>query len=274
MIRRDIPEHEYHADRTSLSQSGAKILLDEGPAAFRWQQDHPRVSDAFDFGHAAHKHVLGVGAEIVVHEYDTAKVKSPRATSAWKEQQAEVRERGGILLLPDEWAVVEAMATKLREHTTAMRLLAEGEPEVSIYAEDSATGVLRRGRVDWLHPTMCVDYKTTAGTVHPKALAGRYGTVRRFHYDQQVAWYLDLLRDHGHPAEDFAFIFQSKTAPYDVTVALVPESELYEARDRNAEALRIFAACTASGEWPGPVRPDSWAVLSLDRPTYTEEYAA
>ena len=35
-----IPEAEYHADRDSLSVSGAKTLL-KAPAIFRHQQDHP-----------------------------------------------------------------------------------------------------------------------------------------------------------------------------------------------------------------------------------------
>lgn len=265
---RDLPESTYHADRESLSVSGAKILLDEGPAAFRWQQDHPRHSDAFDLGSAAHKLVLGVGAPIRPIDANDWRGKVAQA------ERDEAREAGEIPLLAKDYAVVQAMADRLASHTTAMRLLSAGEPEVSAYALDETTGVMRRGRVDWLHPNVLVDYKTTAGSVHPTALAGKYGTVRKWRYDQQAAWYTDLLRANDHPAEEFAFIFQSKAAPYPVTVAVVREDDLWEARDRNAEALRIYAQCVETGTWPEPVREDGWAVLSLNQQTYIEETAA
>lgn len=262
-----IDEQEYHRDPTSLSVSGAKILTDEGPAAFRWAQDHPRHSDAFDIGSAAHALVLGVGAPIVEVPHDDWRTKAAQA------ERDLAREDGCTPLLTKDYAVVRAMADKLSEHTTAMRLLSEGRPEVSIYAPDERTGVMRRGRVDWLHPSLVVDYKTTAGSVHPTALAGRYGTVRKWGYDRQAAWYLDLLRDLGHPALGFAFIFQAKAAPYSVTVATVDDDDLWEARDKNADALTLFAACTESGIWPEPVPTDSWARLSLTQQTYIEESA-
>lgn len=268
-----VNELDYHADRASLSVSGAKILTNEGPAAFAWERENPTFSDAFDFGSAAHAMVLGIGAELVVHEYDPKKVKSPKATNTWKAEQSEARERGAVLLLPDEYAVVRAMADRLMEHKVASQLLGEGEPEVSAYAVDPDTGVMRRGRVDWLGPRIVTDYKTAAGSVHPRNLSGRYGTVRKWGYDRQAAWYLDLLRDCGHPATHFAFIFQAKAAPYSVTVAVVPEDQLHEARSLNADALRIFRDCTDSGDWPDVVPDDSWAAIDLYEQTYYLETA-
>lgn len=265
---RDLDEQKYHADRGSLSQSGAKVLTDEGPAAFRWMLDHPRTSGAFDHGSAAHKLVLGVGQPIHVVEAEDWRTKDARA------ERDVARERGEIPLLSKDYAVADAMAAKIREHTTAMRLLSEGEPEVSAYCPDEATGVMRRGRVDWLHPRILVDYKTTAGSVHPSGLAGRWGVVKKWGYDRQAAWYLDLMRDLGHPAEVFAFIFQSKAEPYPVTVAVVPEDDLWEARERNADALRIYRECVETDTWPAPIRPDGWAVLSLTDQTYVEEHLA
>jgi hypothetical protein len=68
----DLPADVYHADPVpaelggSLSSSGAKLLLPPScPAIYQWARTHPTYSDAFDFGHAAHKKVLGAGAEIV-----------------------------------------------------------------------------------------------------------------------------------------------------------------------------------------------------------------
>lgn len=266
---RDLDEETYHADRDSLSVSGAKLLM-RSPALFRQEQDHPTYKKVWDFGSAAHAKALGVGAELIVHEYDPAKVKSPKATNAWKAEQDAARKTGAVLLLPDEYSVVEAMAAQLKNHQLAMRLLAEGEPEVSAYALDEDTGVLRRGRFDWLGPVVLTDYKTCA-SANPRDLAGRYGTVHKYGYDAQAAWYTDLARALGHPAAAFAFIFQEKTPPYQVTVAYVDDADLAEARQHNRAALERFRDCTAADRWPAYLPDDTAARLSLTDQTYYEE---
>ncbi len=67
----DLPAEYYHAD-PALSASGMKLLLDPGcPALYRYERDHPQPPKAtFDFGHAAHRLVLGDGAKLRVLDYD------------------------------------------------------------------------------------------------------------------------------------------------------------------------------------------------------------
>lgn len=268
----DIDEVEYHAHPGSLSVSGAKVLL-KAPALFRYQQDHPVYKTIFDFGTAAHRLVLGVGAELVVHDFDATKVKSPKSTNAWKEQQTEVRKSGAVLLLPEEYSQVRDMADRLSSHTLAMRLLSNGQPEISAFNVDEETGVMRRGRFDWLAPTVVVDYKSCA-SADPRDLAGRYGAVSKFGYANQAAWYLDLASDLGHPAREFVFIFQAKEPPYSVTVARLLPDDLDAARTRNRVALQMFRDCTESGLWPDYLPDDVCAVLSLDNQTYEQELIA
>lgn len=261
-----VPEADYHADRESLSVTGAKTLL-RAPALFRWRQDNPVHKDVFDFGTAAHRLVLGVGAPLAVGAYADYRSREARL---WRDK---VREDGETPILAVDHAKVQAMADKLSEHRLAMRLLSDGKPEVSAYAPDEETGVMRRGRFDWLGPSVLSDYKTAA-TVDPRDLAGRYGAVKKWGYANQAAWYLDLARDLGHPALAFAFIFQMKEPPYLVTVAYVREDDLWEARQQNRRALEIFRDCTASGKWPGYLADDTAAVLSLTDQTYTLEEIA
>lgn len=258
-----LDEATYHADRDSLSVSGAKTLL-KSPALFRHQQDNPVHKDVFDFGTAAHRLVLGVGSVIEPIDADSWRTK------AAQEARDKARAEGRTPILASDYVTVQAMADRLGEHTLAMRLLSEGEPEVSAYALDGATGVMRRGRFDWLHPTLLVDYKSAA-SANPRDLAGRYGVVRKWGYDQQAAWYTDLARDLGHPAAAFAFIFQEKTAPYQVTVAYVDDADLYDARAANQQALERFRDCTESGLWPDYLPSDTAARLSLTDQTYIEE---
>jgi hypothetical protein len=262
----DIPEREYHADRDSLSVSGAKVLL-KAPALFKWQQDHPVHKDVFDVGSAAHALVLGVGAPIEVIDAPTWQTK------AAKEARETARAEGKTPLLTADYQRVQAMADALSSHTLAMRLLSEGRPEVSAYAEDEATGVMRRCRFDLLGPALVTDYKTAA-SVDPRDLAGKYGAVKKWGYDSQAAWYTDLARDLGHPALAFSFVFQMKEPPYLVTVATLRDDDLWEARDRNRHALEIFRDCRESGIWPGYLPDDTAAVISLSDQTYSEELVA
>ena len=259
----DLDEASYHADRTSLSVSGAKTLL-KSPALFKHQQDNPVHKDVFDYGSTAHALVLGVGPKIAVIDADSWRTK------AAQEARDAARERHETPLLAGDYKQVQAMADKLSEHTLAMRLLSEGEPEVSAYAVDEETGVMRRGRFDWLHPTLLVDYKSAA-SANPSDLAGRYGAVRKWGYDQQAAWYTDLARDLGHPAAAFAFIFQEKAEPYQVTVAYIDDADLWGAREKNRAALERFRDCTESGIWPAYLPDDTAARLSLTDQTYIEE---
>ena len=239
----DVDEQTYHADRESLSVSGAKVLL-KSPAKFRWQQDHPVFKDVFDFGTAAHRLVLGVGPNLIVHEYDAEKVKSPKATSAWKAQQAEVREVGDVLLTPDEMATVQAMADKLSEHATAMRLLSEGKAEVSAYA-DSPEGVRMRCRFDWLGDGYGVDYKSCADA-SPEGFAR---AVVNFGYDMQADWYQQVAALLDQPLGAWCFVAQEKEAPYVVEVYELDSAFLARGRERNVRARQLFAECTASGDW-------------------------
>jgi len=245
----DIPESEYHADRDSLSVSGAKTLL-KAPALFRWQQDHPVHRDVFDFGSAAHALVLGAGMESIY----VSPLEEFR-TNAAKAEKAEAQRVGLSVITPSDWLKVCDMADVLSSHQLAMRLLSEGQPEVSAYAPDEATGVMRRGRFDWLGPEILTDYKTAA-TSEPSAFVK---AAANFGYHMQAAWYADLAADLDHPAAAFAFIAQEKEAPYLVTVIELPPELVDVGRTRNRRALERFRDCTDSGLWPGYVPDDTFA---------------
>lgn len=264
-----IPEADYHADRMSLSVSGAKAIL-KAPALFRHQQDNPVHKDVFDIGSAAHELVLGIGPGIAIIPATSRAKADQEAHKAAKEA---ARAEGKTPVTGEQYEHIERMADRLSSHALAMRLLSDGRPEVSAYALDEETGVMRRGRFDWLGGSVLTDYKTAA-SVDPRDLAGRYGAIKKWGYDQQAAWYTDLAADLGHPAKAFAFVFQMKEPPYLVTVAYVHDDDLWTARVKNAEALRTYAACMDSGVWPGYVPDDTAAVVSLDQQTYTEERIA
>ena len=263
----DMPEDEYHA-HPALSQSGAKLIL-KAPSLYRWRMDHPQAdSEALDHGKAAHLLVLGVGAELVLVEADSWRTK------AAQEARAEARAAGKVPLLPDQYAVIQAMADRLSEHRLAMELLSRGDPEVSLFATDPTTGVPIRGRLDWLSPAIATDYKTTR-ELTPDAFKR---TCATFGYHMQAAWYLDLLELVGQPREAFAFIVQAKEPPYDVFVTDLTGRAIDRGRELNARAIERFRDCTASGQWPPAVSPSAYITTDLPAWAYydndLEEHSA
>ncbi|RSS11364.1 PD-(D/E)XK nuclease-like domain-containing protein [Streptomyces sp. WAC08401] len=270
-----LPAEDYHADRTSISSSGLRALLPPGcPAQFKYDREHPATpKKEFDLGHAAHKLVLGEGEEIVVTEWDDWRRKVAR------EERDEIRATGAIPLLAHEGEQVQAMAEAIRRHPIAGPLFAsKGVAERSIYWTHRDTGVRLRVRPDWLvvRPdiTLIVDLKT-ATDASPDGFSK---SIESYSYHQQGALYIDGVQAVGLAPEGarFLFVAQSKKPPYLVTVGELRDQDQEIGRARNERALRIYADCTASGQWPdwtGPVTEipqiglPTWAVIRQ-----TEEY--
>ncbi|MDR3036164.1 MAG: PD-(D/E)XK nuclease-like domain-containing protein [Kitasatospora sp.] len=270
-----LPADEYHADPTTISSSGLRALLPPGcPAQYRYDRDNPAAPKReFDFGHAAHKVVLGEGDEIVVTEHDDWRSKAAR------EERDEIRAGGAVPLLAHEGEQVDAMAAAIRQHPLAGPLFkpGAGRAELSIYWTDPATGIRCRIRPDWLveRPglTVAVDYKTTRDA-SPDAVSK---AINDHGYHQQDALYTDGIWAALQPDDvRFLFVFQSKTAPYLITVREIDQQARDIGRAKNERALRIYADCQRTGIWPDWTGPTT-DIPFITLPTWaairdTEEY--
>ncbi|MEU4577470.1 PD-(D/E)XK nuclease-like domain-containing protein [Nonomuraea sp. NPDC023979] len=260
----DMPDELYHLDPVeggSLSSSGArKLLPPHCPAIYKHERDNPPAPKKhFDIGHAAHKLVLGSGPELVridAERWDTNKVKA---------EVAAVRADGAIPLKPGEYQQVHDMADAIRKHRIAGALFdpEHGQPEQSLIWQDGPTKVWRRARFDWLPDVtegrlIIPDYKTSH-SADPGAIAR---TVYQYGYYQQAAWYLDGAEALGL-GEDLAFLFvvQSKDAPYLITVVELRRTALRVGRERNRQALEVYAECVATCHWPA--HSDEIELISL-----------
>jgi hypothetical protein len=198
--------------------------------------------------------VLGEGPELEVIDFpDWRKVAAQNLRDL-------AYDEGKVPLLTKEHEQVQAMAAAIRQHPIAGPLFTPGSGigERSIYWTDPATGIRCRVRPDWLKPlgsmNLCVDYKTCADA-SPTAVSK---AIRDRAYHQQDALYIDGI-DAAMPTDEgtrFIFVFQSKTAPYLITVRELDQQSRDIGRARNDRALRIYADCTATSTWPdwtGPV---------------------
>ncbi len=247
---------EYHADKSSISSSGLRALLNPGcPAQFKYDRDHPKPPKReFDLGNAVHAEVLGEGHDIVDVAFPNYLKGEARAV------RDAAYAAGKVPLLPKERDQVDAMAKAVREHPLAGPLFAPGSgiPERSIYWTDPATGVRCRVRPDWLKQlpgtTLCVDLKTIKDAA-PDTISR---AIRDHNYHQQDPLYIDGIEAAGLAPEGcrFIFAFVSKIPPYLITVRELTDQDRDIGRARNERALRLYADCVANDHWPdwtGPV---------------------
>lgn len=276
-----ISDAEYHGDKGSLSSSGARRIL-KCPALFRWEQDNPPPPrPEFDFGHLAHRLVLGEGSAVTlldpqIHglKRDGTVADNPKATTAWKQAESEARARGEVPVHVDDYDAAVAMARAVRNHPVAAALFENGQPELSGAWTDPDTGVKCRYRPDWLTTTtssgrtICVDYKTSV-SADPRDFARSCAT---YGYHQQQAWYETGLTADGHTDPGFVFVVQQKTPPYPVSVVELHADAVMLGARLNRRAIDLYAKCVADDMWPA--YGDQIHLIDLPGYVYSQENIA
>lgn len=243
----DLDEAIYHADpvpETSLSQSGAKALLD-CPARFQWEREHKVFKAEYDFGHVAHRLVLGSGATPWV-------VDAPDwRTRAAQEARRQAREDGLAPILRSDYRKAVAMAAQVRRHPIASRLFT-GDSEVSMFARDPETKVMLRARADHIAKLpdgrpVIVDYKTVARTANPD----RFGWAAwDYGYDIQDPWYRLVASEVGIEDPAFVFVIQEKDPPHLVSVIELDDWSRDIGTERGRAARHIYRDCMTADHWP------------------------
>jgi hypothetical protein len=267
----DLSEASYHADPVpggSLSSTGARKLLPPScPARFRYERDHPAApSEQMELGTAAHRLILGVGAEIAVIPAENWR------TNAAKAEADEARAEGRVPLLTADYAKVRAMAEALRANDLARFLLSRergGYPEQSLFGTDPETGVWCRVRLDWMpdensQRPIIADYKT-AESCHPEAFAR---SAARYGYHVQEVFYRRLYAQLTGRAADFLFVVQEKQPPYLVNVCQLGDPSVAAGETLVRRALERYRDCTESGLWPGYDADTEDGIAHIDLPRW------
>ena len=232
-----------------VNQSSLKKILDS-PAHYQAALKFKMIpTPAMEMGTAAHCLVLD-GEEA----FNGAYIKKPDglslATKQGKEWKASVGRKkvlnsGGK---DDPWNSVQGMAESLRRLQWYSGTDSEyiKRNEVSIYWD--WMGVRCKARLDsvLIEEGIVLDLKTT-DSVDPDLFAKK---VVGLGYDFQAAYYAKAAEVAF--GKEFKFIFAAieRKAPYTVDLFDVTPDMLAEGMYKCEKALRIYAECEASGEWP------------------------
>jgi hypothetical protein len=253
-----MPSAEYHADPApfpSLSATLAKILLAKSPlhawhASPRLNPDwQPINKKTFDIGRAAHRAVLGFGDDYAAVPVELLASNGAASTTAAKTWIAEQREAGVTPLKADEVEEIEAMRTAAHAKLSAMGIVLD-PARSEIAAVATVGGTWCRAMLDNVPEPVrepIYDFKTCEDASPAACLKaiGNYG------YDLQAQHYRAVWKAATGEDRGFVFIFQEKSAPYEVTLIRLSGSFEEVAERRAGRARKLWAECTTTNNWPG-----------------------
>lgn len=171
----------------------------------------------------------------------------------WSDVLAEWTENnpGRIVLSPEVWEQLHAMAAAVHAHPAAHALLTSvpGEAEKSVYWKDPTTGVLCRCRPDWWRDDWIIPDLKTTDDASPEGFAK---SMANWRYDVQAAFYIDGIEAAtGKRPKAFIFIAVEKKPPYAVGVYKLDSESEELGRLQYQHDLRVYAECLANDNWPG-----------------------
>ena len=263
-----IGNEEYHKG-PGLSSSDLKLLA-RSPVHYKTAKAiPPKETDAMRLGTAAHCAVLE--PDRFEKEYTVVPEGVDRRTKAGKQRWADLEATGKVVLPSDGAQMVQGMADSVRRHPTASKLFTGGVAEQScywsqtVYYADASTEILCKCRPDYVKAIsggyVIVDLKTTMDA-RERPFQGRAYWDLGYHLS--AAHYVTGLTEiRGAPPQAFIFVAVEKEPPYAVNVFQAGRDFLDQGWAEAEELYKVYAACMASGKWPG--YPDIIRELNLPR---------
>lgn len=165
----------------------------------------------------------------------TGMVSTSKEAKAWKEAQT------CDILSPSDYTLVQTMAERVKSHSIAAGMLANGKPEVECYTTRSGMEV--KGKADWIsehdaYGKTVIDLKTCADLDSFAEDAKEYG------YDMQMAWYTDLFGCTGH-----YLIAVEKSEPHRVGVYYFGADRMALAAAKCMRLMSEYVVCKLADTW-------------------------
>lgn len=248
----------YHRD-PALGSTSLKTLATRTPAHYQYDKQHPKSSDAFTLGTAAHSLILE-GDESAFTVVDAANWMSKAA----KEAKEDALLSGCVPLLVKDYEQVVAMRDAVMAHPLARAALEGGAPEESVFWNHES-GTALKCRPDMLHRggklgNLIVDLKTVQ-SADPREFAK---SAANFGYHIQQAHYQAGLKSATGEDFDFVFVLIEKTGAYLPAVVQLDAEDVARGAEMAERSIRIYNECSKSGRWPGyessaPIELPRWA---------------
>jgi exodeoxyribonuclease VIII len=252
---RNIPEAKYHASEGVSKSDMAQIL--RSPA--HWKSPDPPETEAMEFGSAMHPGILEperFKREFVVYPASVLPGSGEGQRSRKKDFDDAVARNGQTVIKPEYMDQITAMRDAVMHHPLVkeLKLLEDGEAELSAYFHDPEFDVLTKCRYDYLNPNnhRVTDLKSTTDAREQKftniAEDKKYG-VQAGHY----LYTATRLTKVEHKEFYFIAVERPKIKGQYVGTMVYQATEylIIEGLRLRATALTIYKQCADKNEWPG-----------------------
>lgn len=159
---------------------------------------------------------------------------------------------GQTIITETEWFEALAISKAIHEDPLCADVLRYGDPEVAIVWIHERTGMLCKGRIDWLDLANLVlaDLKTAADITHDVFMV----RCAKYHYHTRMAWYGDgLCNVLGIDSEKLETLLLAVESSYpnDCAVYEMPQEVLQCGRDEYEELMTRLQLAKDFDRWPG-----------------------
>lgn len=205
------------------------------------------VPETASMGRGTAAHIAALEPERFALEYAIFTGKR-RAGKAWDEFLASATAEGKKVLKESQLEEALEIRDAVRGDAAASACLSNGHAEVAVVWRDEETGILCKGRVDFLRNDNVVSDLKIAADIAPfefgKACA-------RLQHHVQAAMYVDALEQVTKRRHESRIVAVEAKRPHDVIVYTLGEDVLGPGRDAYRAMLRQLAECRANDEWLG-----------------------
>lgn len=171
---------------------------------------------------------------------------STRKGKAWRDAHGAFQ-----IVSTEDMAVAKAQRDALLSVPELAHALSSGRAEVSFFWIDARSGLLCKGRADWLHTlpdgrVIALDLKTT--TDADPAEFGR--GVWKYGYHRQAAHYTAGLTECGLDVAAFLFGAVTNARPFLAVPYMLDDEATRRGAEQVVELLDLFAECQRTNHWP------------------------
>ena len=229
----------YHKDYTYWSKSLlSKFLKSPKIAKMHIDSVEKKDSKAMAFGRAYHSYIDGKENEFFVlnecERPDTTKGMTAKVNIEWKNK---IFAENETVITVEEFEQIKEMRTELYCNNIMCKLLGSQTNEEVFKAE--INGFKVKCKPDRLQKdqALIIDWKTIDEISERKI---RYA-INDYDYDMQCALYADILEAITVIKHNFIFVFQAKTAPYEVLPVLIRNGStvMQNGREKYLRACKI-----------------------------------
>lgn len=259
----------------AIGSSGLRTLINKTPAHYKYEVENPEPSTPAQLlGTAIHQAILEpkyFKEQMVVEPIFEGKTKSGEITT--NKNCAEVREKyerwhlansSKIIITQEQKDQIQGILTNLSGHKQAVKLIADGIAEESLFWKDPESGLSCKARPDFIRENhIIVDIKTCQDASYNFFQSD----IARYGYHIQAAMYLDaasMVLDKTF--DTFIIVAIEKEAPFAVNCFQFKEDTINEGRLLYYKALLTLKECQKTGIWPAygneitPMELPVWAI--------------